>query len=344
MSEMENIIKDMVGRLLGSAVNPDMLAAAETGQWADGLWGDLVENGLPSMLTSDDVGWQEAFPVVLASGRHCLPLPLPEAIAAGWLLSSAGLDMPDGLVGIAGFHKDDNLVLNSEGLVTGKVYRVAWGRKLTHMVICKDDKVVLVDLADCDRLPGTNLAGEPRDTLTLQGAQAEVSDNSTGLGNEAPLFLGALLRSGQMAGAIETVLEQSLLYAGERQQFGRSIGRFQVVQHMLAVLAEESAAATISAEYAFRALNNKADANFAMAVAKIRNGEAATIAASTGHQIHGAMGFAREHPLHNATRRLLAWRAEYGAEAKWAERIASSVIPLGGAGLWPFVTAAQKED
>ena len=54
-----------------------------------------------------------------------------------------------------------------------------------------------------------------------------------------------------------------------------------------------------------------------VAVAKARVGEAAGIASEIAHQVHGAMGFTHEHQLHHFTRRLLAWRDEYGRENYW---------------------------
>ena len=47
-------------------------------------------------------------------------------------------------------------------------------------------------------------------------------------------------------------------------------------------------------------------------------GEAAGTGAAIAHQVHGAMGFTYEHSLHHATRRLWAWREEFGNEAVWA--------------------------
>ncbi len=58
-----------------------------------------------------------------------------------------------------------------------------------------------------------------------------------------------------------------------------------------------------------------------MAVAKARVGEAAGKVAEVCHQVHGAMGFTQEHPLHFATRRLWSWRDEFGHETFWQERI-----------------------
>jgi acyl-CoA dehydrogenase len=93
------------------------------------------------------------------------------------------------------------------------------------------------------------------------------------------LALGAVMRSAQMAGALQRILEASVRYAGERVQFGRPIGRFQAVQQNLAVLAGHAAAATAAAEAAIEAAAQDLAA-LPIAAAKIRAGEAAGIGAA----------------------------------------------------------------
>jgi acyl-CoA dehydrogenase len=150
--------------------------------------------------------------------------------------------------------------------------------------------------------------------------------------------LGAMARAAQMAGALESCLEQAVRYATERKQFGRPIGSFQVIQQNLAVLAGHVAAAGIAAESAFRAVD-RGDARFEIAVAKIRVGEAAGVGAGIAHQAHGAIGFTYEHALHFATRRLWSWRAEFGSESAWARDLGRSVAARGADALWPDLTA-----
>jgi len=78
-----------------------------------------------------------------------------------------------------------------------------------------------------------------------------------------------------------------------------------------------------------------------VAVAKVRVGEAAGNGAAIAHQVHGAMGFTYEHSLHHSTRRLWAWREEFGNEAVWAARLGRMVAERGADGLWPFITAGS---
>jgi acyl-CoA dehydrogenase len=163
---------------------------------------------------------------------------------------------------------------------------------------------------------------------------------------DAIRLYGAMARAAQMAGALDSILEQGVRYATERKQFGRPIANFQAIQHNLAIVAGHVAASGIAAELAFRAAD-RADAakpgegydpSFETAVAKIRVGEAAGVCAGLVHQVHGAIGFTYEHSLHFATRRLWSWRAEFGSENGWAIELGRRVASRGADNLWADLT------
>ena len=61
-------------------------------------------------------------------------------------------------------------------------------------------------------------------------------------------------------------------------------------------------------------------------------------AASIASQMHGAIGFTREHRLHLYSTALWAWRDEFGGQVFWAKRLGSAALAAGGAGFWPMVT------
>ncbi len=65
---------------------------------------------------------------------------------------------------------------------------------------------------------------------------------------QLPRELGAVLTAAQMVGALERVLDMTVTFAQQRQQFGRAIGSFQAIQHQLAVMAEQVAAARMEAQ------------------------------------------------------------------------------------------------
>ncbi len=188
--------------------------------------------------------------------------------------------------------------------------------------------------------PGTNLAGEPRDGLVAIEAALGTALLPGGLDERLLLRLGALCRAAQMAGAMEAALALSTQYANDRVQFGRPIGKFQAVQQQLALLAEEAAAAQVAVDSAAAAVAaSRPSANFAIAAAKIRAGEAAGKVAEIAHQVHGAIGFTHEHSLHLLTRRLWSWRDEFGSEAYWSLVLGRELLAAGPEALWPAITA-----
>jgi acyl-CoA dehydrogenase len=150
------------------------------------------------------------------------------------------------------------------------------------------------------------------------------------------MTFGAAIRVQQMIGGMERCMDYALSYANERVQFGRPIGKFQAVQHMLAAAAGHFAAALATAD-ALSETDRPGGDGFAVAIAKARCGEAAGQVAAACHQVHGAMGFTQEHPLHFATRRLWAWRDEWGAESYWQEKLGRMICAEGGAGFWPLI-------
>jgi alkylation response protein AidB-like acyl-CoA dehydrogenase len=160
---------------------------------------------------------------------------------------------------------------------------------------------------------------------------------------EALMLMGAAVRANQMAGALQSILDRSVAYAKERVAFERPIGGFQAVQHNLARLAGETAAALAAAGSAADAIASEPAFNDAVllevASAKIRVGEAAETGAAIAHQVHGAIGFSREHVLHRYTQRLWAWRDDFGSESHWAARLGAHIARGGADALWATLAA-----
>jgi acyl-CoA dehydrogenase len=213
-------------------------------------------------------------------------------------------------------------------------------------VLARRDGAPVVALVTTDGLgirEGTGLAGEPQDTLTFDGATPIDSGAAPADLNPVALArLGAAVRTQQMAGALEHILDQSVQWSLDRVQFGRPIAKFQAVQHNLATLAGEVAAAGAAADGAAESIALEGPASeralLDVAVAKVRVGEAASTGAAIAHQVHGAMGFTYEHSLHHSTRRLWAWREEFGNETLWAGRLGRLIAEHGADELWPFIT------
>ena len=348
--ELQTLLADTCTRLFTDRVTPALIESAEKGQWPADLWQAVEEGGLTLPQIPEQHGgaggtWDHAQVVLSAAGRFALPLPLAETMVGAWLLSSAGLDVPMGPITVAPTQPHDPLSLRREGsawTLSGTASRVPWGRNAKHVVVLVESggkpMVARVPGGAAKVEPDTNLAMEPRDTLTWSNAAVAAAGTSDGLQPDSLWLAGAMARSAQMAGGLEFLLSQSVKYVSERKQFGKPLSAFQVIQQNLALLAGHTAAAGMAAQAAFHAME-KGDAAFEIACAKVRVGEAAGLGAGIAHQAHGAIGFTYEHTLHFVTRRLWSWRAEFGGEGHWAERLGREVAARGAQALWPMLTA-----
>lgn len=348
MNEQRAILQETVTRLFGDLVDRDCLIAAEKGEFPSELWTAVEENGLTLALTPEDQGgvgasWEDAFVIMRAAGRYTCPVPLAETAVANRLLADASLAVPEGPTTMAERSQVSDLKASIDGgtwRVSGTLSAVAAGRHARH-VVCEIEadgtaRIACLAVADATVAKDENIAREARDTLTFDGAPAAVSDNAAPDGDIVRLY-GAMVRSAQMAGACEAALAEAVQYAQDRTQFGRAIAKFQAIQHQLATLAAKSAQATIAAASAFRAADRR-DPRFEVACAKVVAGEAAGVATTVAHQVHGAIGFTYEHSLHFATRRLWSWRPEFGSESAWAEELGRRTAARGPAALWTDLT------
>ncbi len=349
MSESRTLIAETVERLFAESLDAEAIARAEAGEWPATLWSSVEEAGLTRALLRAENGgaggdWLDVFEIARAVGRHCVPLPLVETILASWLLERGGLAVPDGPLGL--------IPHDFTPTAGARLERVPWGRTSSHLVgLARDGKQTRVACLPRDGLPctdGHNLALEPRDDLTLGDAAPTLGDHALGSGTVHRL--GALLRCGQMTGALECMLDRSVQYANERVQFGRPIASFQIIQQELARLAGLVAEATTATEIAFGATDRTdpgaegrigagADPMFEIACAKVVVGDAAELGPRIAHQAHGAIGFTYEHSLHFSSRRLWAWRAEFGLAEEWATRLGDAVQDDFGGAVWPLVTS-----
>ena len=353
-SEIRALLADTVARLFGEEVTRERVVVAESGEWLGSLWeaveaAGLLRAHLPESAGGAGAGWREAFVVAHAAGRHCVPLPVAETLLAGWLLTRAGLAIPSGPLAVAP-RPLPSTALRS-GRIEATLARVPWGRHASNAVVIVPAgtgvTIATIPLGGAEVRPGRNLALEPRDELRVAvapSAEGRADLPATVLGS-----LGAMLRAAQMAGALEAILDLAVAYANERVQFGRPIGKFQIIQQELARLASHVAVAGTAAELAFRAVDEArsfkgeigrpGDPTFEIACAKVVVGEAAEVGPRIAHQVHGAIGFTYEHSLHFATRRLWAWRSEFGTGEEWAARLGARVLTAGADALWPSITA-----
>jgi alkylation response protein AidB-like acyl-CoA dehydrogenase len=146
----------------------------------------------------------------------------------------------------------------------------------------------------------------------------------------AALDRGALACAAQQLGVTDRLITMASAYAEQRHQFGKPIGSFQAVKHMLANL-------KVKLEYA-RPVVHRAAHSVARAVsqrathvsmAKVIASEAATSAAKTALQVHGAIGYTWEEDLHIWMKRAWSLEAAWGDSAFHRGRVADAVLADG---------------
>jgi acyl-CoA dehydrogenase len=200
---------------------------------------------------------------------------------------------------------------------------------------------------------GRNLAGEPRDEVEL-GAEAEFRPVSAGTADYARRLL-RLFRSLLIAGAAQQALDLTVAYVNEREQFGRPLARFPVVQQEIARMAGEVALITAATQAAVAAGPDAGagagtgsvavggGAMSAVIAAKAQASYGAGIVAAIAHQLHGAIGTTEEHRLRLTTTRLWSWRDEDGPAAECFAELGQAALGAAhrGGGLWPWLTGGQ---
>ncbi|MDH2237147.1 acyl-CoA/acyl-ACP dehydrogenase [Pigmentiphaga sp. GD03639] len=349
MTTERELLLDPARRLFGDYCTRQAIETAERGGWPEAVWTALEDSGLTLAATAEARGGPgcdlaDAFSLLKVAGAYSLHAPLAETLLAEMLLSAAGLPPVEGPATIASTPAGAQVQLhrvNRQWRLSGVAHRVPWARHASSVVLTamhEQKPATVVVRKPAVRHQAENFANEPRDTVDFGDAIVDEGDVAIERGmspGEVHAF-GALARACAISGALETILDSSVTYAQERIQFGKPIAKFQAIQQQAAVLAGEVAAASAAVQAAVEGLTEQASP-FAIAVAKVRASEAAGIVSAIAHEIHGAMGFTKEHALHLSTRRVWSWREEFGDEREWAEWIGRHVATLGGEALWSVI-------
>ena len=352
-NDADSIIVDTTDRIFRELADLQTINAAADLDWKSSLWTGLEDSGLTLAWVSDDYGGagaelQDGFDILRVAGRNACAIALSETLLAGWLLGQGGLTCPPGPMAVAPLRAEDTIEASADGTLTGTAHAVPFAADAQHFAVLATSagvpKVGLVSSEACQVQDGKSIAGDPKNDVIFDGAPTvALADAPDGLSMDTLLLMGAASRASLMSGALEAILNISVAYAQERVAFERTISKFQAVQHNLARLAGETAAALAAAGSAADTIQSEPAINDAVflevASAKVRVGEAANEGAAIAHQVHGAIGFTDEHILHRFTNRLWAWRDEYGSEAVWAVRLGEHVAKQGADALWPMVAA-----
>lgn len=331
-----------------SELSADLRAARGTpGATADfdpAAWSLLTELGMHRLTAAEDRGgsgasWPEFAALASAMAGAAAGVPLVETDLADLLLAAAGLPGGPELRTVA---RPD---------AAGVAPAVGYGRDAAAVVaLWQDGPRWRVADVPSQRLvvePGRDLAGSPSDRVTF-----DLGDLAGGLvvGEDVARqfrLRGALGRCAQISGGLQRMLDLVLEHVGDREQFGRPIGRFQAVQHLVCDIAGEAALAAAATDTAVAVVAEQGwdgpGTLFAVSVAKSCAGHAAATAVRAAHQVTGAIGTTLEHELHLLTKPILARRNDFGSVDEYDGILTDLAAGAGRGRLFELITGTSGD-
>jgi alkylation response protein AidB-like acyl-CoA dehydrogenase len=136
--------------------------------------------------------------------------------------------------------------------------------------------------------------------------------------------LRALL-SADMVGGADAVLDMTVRYVSEREQFGVRLGTFQAVQQMVAEMATALEGARHVTRQALWRLAEGLPAAREIAVASAWTGRAYREITLTAHQLHGGAGYVVEHDLPRYSARAKELELRFGSTEEWLDTLADEL-------------------
>lgn len=306
-------IQDGIASFLDGRLPVDRVAATEGSAAVidpDG-WRELADLGVFSML-DDGLDMRAAAVGFEELGRALTPGPLAATFAAAEVIPGASTG--DRIVGL--FEPDDRrAIVEHPGQVDDLLWFTDGGLGLVDPAAL--DLVVLARCLDPLSPAATTRTVNPASTPVASGGQADLIR-----------YRAVLLLAAQAVGVAGAATDLANAYAKQREQFGRAIGSFQAVKHLLAEMFTKTEVARAAVHAAACALDDASDqpAARAVSVAKIMAGDAALFCTKTGIQVHGGMGFTWEVHAQRFWKRAVVLDATLGTGDHHAQSVAATLI------------------
>jgi hypothetical protein len=338
VTQEHRMIRDAVGRLFNSLQAEDTERRQRDKVRIEGATVARALSDLGLFDTgADDIAMTSAqvqASVAIESGAAALPFPVLEALTTHALAMkhctttvSAGATRT---LSSANYSEPDFPMLR-DGRLNGVARLVPFVHLADHVVInaWRGGEMELVEV----RLNDPNLTREARATVEpdyplenlrfnavvatplAEGAQVNGADN----------FLQqrtALLAAAEIAGACRSMVAMTREYLLLRTQFGQVLAANQSLKHALADNHVRVEAMMAAIDYAAAAMDaDDVDAEAAIFAAKHFAGRAGKAIADSTLQMHGAIGYTMEFPLHLLMRRVHRLTTSYGSNRTQADRL-----------------------
>jgi alkylation response protein AidB-like acyl-CoA dehydrogenase len=357
LTEDQELIQSTARELLEARLATAGARAVEddaTG-YSAALWKEMVELGWPGLALPEEhgglgAGFLEVCLVIEELGRHQVPSPLlPTVACCGLPIARYGTadQQAEWLGAIARGHvmsaaparwdrAGDSGVTAAE---TGEGFVLDGTASFVPFAGAAEDLLVVAARGDGDGsaafIVGARAPGVTMEPLTAVGADRPFRVGFDGVrvpagralpgGDEAAAAVsayGAAATCAELVGAAQRVLDMTVEYATQREQFGKPIGSFQAVQHHCADMATDVLTSRFIAYEAIWRLSAGLEAATEVSMAKAWVSEAAERVCARGHQVHGAIGFTREHDLHLYSAHATAAALRFGDGDHHWERLA----------------------
>ncbi|MBB5048200.1 alkylation response protein AidB-like acyl-CoA dehydrogenase [Rhodopseudomonas rhenobacensis] len=255
---------------------------------------------LPRIASGEAIGT-----LALFEGRG---QPSPAAIklaASDGRLSGVKLPVPDGAIAHVA-------IVAARSASTGRDSDIA-----LYLVDLSADGIEACELANLDPSRG-------QAEIRFNNAEAEpLGEASEGWSLVTRLLdRAAVLIGFEQVGGADRALEMGRDYALDRIAFGRPIGSFQAIKHMLADMYVAATLARSNCYYGAWALStDAAELPEAAAAARISATQAFQHCAKNNIQVHGGMGFTWEFDCHLYYRRANALALALGSQSYWEDQL-----------------------
>lgn len=302
-------IASLVREVLAEACDSETLRTAWQNQEPPGeLLETLGELGVPGLLVAGDRGGQQLDELFLSKvceeiGRACVPLPVSETIVTAAALPAGHEALTAVLAG-----RSFLTIADETGLApwAHRADHIAIGSRIHPGARVNREQLAVIDRArPLSRVTPAADSDAPSDSALVDVARAR---------ERMTLAVAA-----ELVGLSRAMLQLTIAYVGERQQFGAAIGSFQAIKHHLAdARIHLEFAAPALAEAAWRLSTEATTTQPWLANARLRASRAARAIARIAIQCHGAMGYTTEYPLHFHAKRV--WALTQGAQNERGQR------------------------
>jgi alkylation response protein AidB-like acyl-CoA dehydrogenase len=354
LTEDQELIRSTARDVLAGRVATAGVAAvaADPAGFSADLWKEMVELGwtglaVPETYGGVGEGFLEACLLLEEMGAVQVPSPFLQTVACGAATIERHGSAEQRERWLSGIVEGRTIAYADGATVTatasGDGYVLEGTARFVPFAHTADD--LLVVAGPTAFLVDRTAAGVTTERLDVVGPNAENDVRLAGVAVPADRVLGevgggaevaatasafgAAATCAEMVGGAQRVLDMTVEYAGQREQFGRPIGSFQAVQHHCADMAIDVLTARFIAFEAIWRLTAPGqaadDVALTVAVAKSWVSDAYQRVCALGHQVHGAIGFTAEHELHHYLQHAASTALAFGDGDFHADRVADRI-------------------